>query len=88
MGTPIRPSSLTGRGFPPGSSTRRRTDQSTDVRSPRAGAGIPQAALHQEIARRAFELFLARGGVHGHDLDDWFQAEREVIAEIWRGRVA
>jgi len=32
------------------------------------------------IATRAFELFSARGGVHGHDLDDWLRAERELTA--------
>ncbi|HSK09875.1 MAG TPA: DUF2934 domain-containing protein [Vicinamibacterales bacterium] len=30
------------------------------------------------IARRAFELFLQRGGKHGHDLEDWLTAEREL----------
>ena len=31
-----------------------------------------------DIARRAYELFLARGGEHGHDVEDWVQAEREL----------
>jgi succinate dehydrogenase flavin-adding protein (antitoxin of CptAB toxin-antitoxin module) len=31
-----------------------------------------------DIARRAYELYEQRGGVHGHDLDDWLQAEREL----------
>ena len=30
------------------------------------------------IAARAREIFQSRGGDHGHDLDDWLQAEREV----------
>jgi hypothetical protein len=33
---------------------------------------------HSEIAARAYELFCERGGSHGHDLDDWLQAEREL----------
>jgi HSP20 family molecular chaperone IbpA len=32
-----------------------------------------------EIARRAYELFQARGGEHGHDWEDWFRAESEVL---------
>lgn len=32
----------------------------------------------QEIARRAYELYLARGGEHGFDMDDWIQAESEL----------
>jgi hypothetical protein len=31
-----------------------------------------------QISRRAYDLFLARGGEHGRDLDDWAQAEREL----------
>jgi len=33
----------------------------------------------EQIATRAFELFLQRGREDGHDLDDWLQAEREVL---------
>jgi hypothetical protein len=33
---------------------------------------------HSEIAARAYELFCERGGSHGHDLNDWLQAEREL----------
>jgi len=31
----------------------------------------------KEIERRAYELYLARGEVHGYDQDDWLKAERE-----------
>ena len=30
-----------------------------------------------EIRQRAFEIHIERGGIHGCDLDDWLQAERE-----------
>jgi hypothetical protein len=33
---------------------------------------------HEEIARRAYEIFLARGGEDGHDVADWLQAEKEL----------
>lgn len=32
------------------------------------------------IAGRAFELWQARGGVHGSDLEDWYQAEQDLMA--------
>lgn len=32
----------------------------------------------EQIARRAYELYLARGGSHGRHEDDWLQAEREL----------
>src|SRR2546421_12843432 len=38
---------------------------------------------HEEIARRAYEISLARGGEAGHDVDDWLQAEREFRRGAW-----
>ena len=32
----------------------------------------------EQIARRAYELFVARGGTHGYDIEDWLRAEREL----------
>ena len=32
-----------------------------------------------DIASRAYELFLQRGGGHGRDLDDWLLARRELL---------
>jgi hypothetical protein len=40
--------------------------------------GIPSP---EEIRKRAFEIHVERGGIHGCDLDDWFQAERELQQE-------
>jgi hypothetical protein len=34
----------------------------------------------EQIQRRAYELFVARGATHGYDLADWFSAEQELIA--------
>jgi len=34
------------------------------------------------IARRAYELFEARGSAHGHDCEDWFRAESELLNPI------
>lgn len=33
---------------------------------------------HDEIARRAYQLYELRGGQDGNDWDDWFQAEDEL----------
>ncbi len=35
----------------------------------------------EEIARRAHELYLKRGGEHGKDVEDWVRAERELRDE-------
>ena len=47
-------------------------------RSARALTGVTAGVTEQDIARRAYDLYLARGHEHGHDLDDWLQAEREL----------
>ena len=31
-----------------------------------------------DIARRAYDLYLARGREDGHDVEDWLAAEREL----------
>lgn len=36
---------------------------------------------HEEIALRAYQFFVQRGCAHGRDLEDWLQAEREVLAK-------
>jgi hypothetical protein len=33
---------------------------------------------HEQIARRAYEIFLARRGAPGNAEQDWLQAEREL----------
>jgi HSP20 family protein len=38
--------------------------------------------VHRLIARRAYELFSARGFTHGRDLDDWLQAESEILESV------
>ena len=39
------------------------------------------APTTEEIAQRAYEIFVARGEQPGHDLDDWLQAEAELLRE-------
>jgi len=38
----------------------------------------PQPLIHDDIARRAYELFCERGSYDGDDLRDWFEAEQEL----------
>ena len=35
------------------------------------------APNHDEIRRRAYEVYLERGGLPGRELEDWLQAESE-----------
>jgi hypothetical protein len=38
--------------------------------------------LHILIAKRAFERYQGRGCQDGFDLDDWLEAEREVLSQV------
>jgi hypothetical protein len=38
------------------------------------------------IARRAHEIYEARGGEHGTAMEDWLAAERQIDDEIDRAR--
>ncbi len=40
-----------------------------------------QGRDHEAIARRAYELYAARGYEDGHDEEDWAEAERELYPE-------
>jgi hypothetical protein len=41
-------------------------------------AGAQRRPTQEEIASRAYEIYLARGQEDGHDVDDWVQAEQEL----------
>ncbi len=36
----------------------------------------------QSVARRAYEFFEARGREFGHDMEDWFRAESELMRRV------
>ena len=40
------------------------------------------------IQRRAYELYEQRGRMPGHEIEDWYQAEREVLASQTLQRTA
>jgi hypothetical protein len=61
-----------------------RTNGCTEPQATEASGGEDMAvgtggnsALDAEIRHRAYQLYVERGGEHGRDLDDWFQAKRE-----------
>jgi len=61
--------------------TTPRARKSTTSRRPRRIAATDQdrpRLTYNDVARRAYELFLERGGTHGRDWDDWFSAERQL----------
>lgn len=79
----------------PATETRRTTRPSSAPRSSRGASTIPaprKAELHrvmvaarpfpthEQIARRAYEIWVHSGYVTGRDAENWAQAERELSA--------
>ena len=56
----------------------RKTATVVPIESPSARGAQSYTISDGEIARRAFEIFCERGFQHGHDIEDWLQAEREL----------
>lgn len=40
----------------------------------------------EEIALRAYHIYLQRGGAPGNELEDWIQAERQLLEENGKPR--
>jgi len=43
-----------------------------------SGRTAAEADREEQIRLRAYELYLARGGEDGHDVEDWLEAEAEI----------
>ncbi len=43
------------------------------------GEALLDTTREQEIRDRAYEIYLQRGGQPGDEVEDWLQAERELI---------
>ncbi len=43
-------------------------------------SGVAKSApTHADIALRAYQIYLERGGAPGNELEDWTRAERELL---------
>jgi hypothetical protein len=42
----------------------------------------PPTDLQALIAKRAYELYAGRGYWHGYALEDWLEAEREILTKM------
>jgi hypothetical protein len=50
-----------------------------DARSARGDQRVRTSEpTDEDIRRRAYQMYLERGGGHGEDLDDWVRAEQEL----------
>jgi hypothetical protein len=60
----------------------------TTKRSKRASTIPDPTQLEKQIRLRAYALYESRGGEDGHDLDDWLQAEAEILGTRKRANAA
>jgi uncharacterized protein YndB with AHSA1/START domain len=77
-----------GESFLPAADSHDLADESTSVAADRLDEqeeqqiGLNKVGIvrptDEQIARRAYELYLNRGQTSGHELEDWLQAEREL----------
>src|SRR5689334_3416400 len=55
-----------------------RESSSLTMQSPRVANNQP---TQEEIALRAYHIYLERGGMPGNELEDWIEAERQLSSE-------
>jgi hypothetical protein len=53
-------------------------NDASPIQSHAGDASANHAPRHEEIRRRAYEIYLERNGHAGDELDDWLRAEREL----------
>ena len=54
-----------------------------------AGGKAPRSKshpTHEEIELRAYQKYVQRGGGHGRDVEDWLEAERELLKKYKKSR--
>ncbi len=57
---------------------RQRENPDAEREREQPGVNDHSAPADEEIAQRAYELYLARGGEDGRDLEDWLEARRQL----------
>jgi len=62
--------------------------KSKQATEPKAKKGAPAESkpTHQQIARRAYEIYLERGATPGDPMQDWLRAEQELSVPAKKSR--
>lgn len=58
--------------------TKTRESSSPKAKKSQTAAAQP---THEQIALRAYHIYLERGATPGNELEDWTRAERELVKE-------
>lgn len=67
---------------PANSKTKRAEAPASANGATTSGSNGSAAVTDADVARRAYDLYLARGGEPGHDVEDWLQAERDLRGAV------
>ncbi|MBN2542835.1 DUF2934 domain-containing protein [bacterium] len=62
-----------------GKTKRTKSTKSATTKTNTRSRTKKQAVTQEDIARRAYEIYLSRGAVKGSELEDWIQAEKELL---------
>ncbi len=77
----LTPSPQDSKGQPRHSSTRAPTKPSSAARSSQAPPVSTSDDLNALIVKRAYERYAEHGYRHGCALEDWLEAEREILSQ-------
>jgi hypothetical protein len=58
---------------------KRRASKKQTPASNRTHSAVHRLPTHEQITKRAYEIFLERGSQPGREVDDWLQAEYELM---------
>ena len=60
----------------------RRAEAAPPANGATSGPSGSAQVTDADVARRAYDLYLARGGEPGHDVEDWLEAERDLRGAV------
>jgi len=63
-----------------------KSTQSPAPKTKKAAAKIASKPTHEQIAMRAYEIYLERGCTPGDPMQDWLRAEQELSAPARKSR--
>ena len=62
--------------------SRSKSRAAASIADPNQHAATPLPQItHEEIALRAYQIYIERGGAAGNELSDWLRAERELTEQ-------
>lgn len=64
-----------------GMSRKKRAGSSSPIEGAPPAPATGEDGVQARIAVRAYEIYMDRGCQEGHELDDWLEAERDMLGD-------